>query len=141
MDIDDIKIIFNGENKRFTTSREMMCKIFLEKPGIHFSIKELTKELESLGERNTTTVYNNVSTLLELGIIQRVNQAGKKKYEFKENLHGHCICKKCGKLLDVKVPGLGCLGIDLERKHQAKLVTTEIEIKVLCSNCRVGIND
>jgi len=61
---------------------------------------------ESLKERipglSRTTVYRVLSTLVDLGVIRRLNHPGMAvRFDGKIHRHHHLICKKCDKVIDI----------------------------------------
>ncbi len=71
----------------------------------HPSAEELYETLKGKIEGiSLTTVYRTLSSLEKAGFVKRVpTLKDKVRYDARLEPHGHFICKKCGKIVDIEV--------------------------------------
>ncbi|MEP6973749.1 MAG: Fur family transcriptional regulator [Actinomycetota bacterium] len=90
--------------QRYTAQRRRLIDI-LARAGRPVSIPEILRGRRGLAQ---SSVYRNLSDLVEAGIVRRVltgDEFG--KYELSEDLtehHHHLICSSCGRTKDVTLP-------------------------------------
>lgn len=130
-----IMIIMRENGYRFTKSRENMIDIFLENQAKHMTIDEIINLLSVKEQVNVATVYNNLATYVECGVVEEFNFKNKKHYELTRPLHAHFVCVKCGKIFNVEIPGLECLNIEIYRKYKANVINKVIEFEGYCNEC------
>lgn len=65
--------------------------------------RELSRENQSLSR---STVYNSIHALVEAGLVRELDiDAGGKHYDLApQPRHGHCVCRKCGRIFDMPLP-------------------------------------
>ncbi|NPA03376.1 MAG: transcriptional repressor [Epsilonproteobacteria bacterium] len=114
-----------------TPQRVAMLGI-LEKMGhadVDHIYNEIKKEFVSI---SLATVYKNINTMLEAGIIQEIKVPQKKsKFEITKHKHSHFICEKCGEVFDIKRPRQ--LDIELPEGFRAK--EASVMIHGVCKRC------
>ena len=60
----------------------------------------LKKDIPSLSK---TTVYNSLDILKKHGLIKALSICGSEhRYDFKNDMHHHFLCKKCGRIYDIE---------------------------------------
>jgi len=110
----------------------------LEKSKIPLSIPEIMK---NMGKKvNQTTVYRALESLVEAGMVYRVDLGhSHAHYELcgENNHHHHIVCKQCGKIEDVAV----CESKELEKTVLKKSTSFSVikshalEFFGLCKQC------
>jgi Fe2+ or Zn2+ uptake regulation protein len=93
------------------------------------------------GEIGMDTVYRNLKTLVELGIINQIVDSGKKgsRFELTEEHHHHIVCTSCG-----VTECLHHCPVDEKRlldevnKTGFLLSSHRLELFGLCGNCRIA---
>ncbi|MCA9383165.1 transcriptional repressor [Candidatus Dojkabacteria bacterium] len=84
---------------RQTKARKSIVEL-LKKGGI-FSAQEIHS---ALIEYDLATIYRNLKTFVEEGIISELNiDRAEKKYEYKQDDHQHAVCSKCGKVIHLEI--------------------------------------
>lgn len=78
------------------------------------------------------TVYNNLNTLVEKGLIRRIAIDGQADRYDKIKKHDHIICKKCGKIIDFEFDDLTAA---LESKLHCGEIEYDLKIYVECPEC------
>ncbi len=134
-----IKQIFKDNGQRITKSREQLLVIFVNNPNKHFTIIELISilKIENNNHINISTLYNNLATFMELNIIDEFNFNNNKCYELACEIHGHFICVDCDDIINVEVPGLACVKMEISKKYKVKVYANMLEFKGLCEKCQL----
>ena len=105
---------------------------------INHSTEHLTAEqiYLRLREKNAkavlATVYNNLSTLYEQGLIQKVCVEGYPDRYDKTVRHDHLVCKKCGRLSDT---ALDDLTEKLQKQIGVPMISYDLKINHICTEC------
>ncbi len=105
---------------------------------INNSTEHLTAEqiYLRLREKNAkavlATVYNNLSTLYEQGLIQKVCVEGYPDRYDKTVRHDHLVCKKCGKLSDITLEDLA---EKLQKQIGVPMISYDLKINHICTEC------
>ena len=105
---------------------------------INNSTEHLTAEqiYLRLREKNAkavlATVYNNLSTLYEQGLIQKVCVEGCPDRYDKTVRHDHLVCKKCGKLSDITLEDLT---EKLQKQIGVPMISFDLKINYICTEC------
>ncbi len=136
MNYQQIEDIIKQNNGRMTKSRKHLAEIFLKEPTRHFTIEELIFELEKAGEKNVATVYNNLATFVEYGLVYEFTFKHKKHYELAHGFHGHFVCEKCNSVTNVDLPGFSCIAMEIHRKTGALVRNNNIEFSGCCIECQ-----
>ena len=99
------------ENQLKITPQRLAILRYLDHHRNHPTVEEIYSELKQKNPSlSKTTVYNAVETLNEHHIIQSLTISGTElRYDFKNKMHHHFLCKKCGKIIDIDIecPNLG----------------------------------
>jgi Fur family ferric uptake transcriptional regulator len=82
------------------------------------------------------TIYRNLKTLEELGLISEIQRGHTARYDGNASLHHHFICRKCDRIIDVDeasapeidIPALGRMGYQVEK--------FQLQIVGLCPACK-----
>ena len=79
------------------------------------------------------TVYNNLRSMEEEGLIRRITgENGADFYDSSNILHGHLICKNCGEVSDVQIPKLFD---ELKKMTGLELDSYELKMRYVCKSC------
>jgi Fur family ferric uptake transcriptional regulator len=83
------------------------------------------------------TVYRNLETLSEAGVIQKLDVGGtKKRFDGNITTHSHLRCKECGRVDDVDFKP----GIDLESAVRPftgyQIIKHRLEFIGMCPDCQ-----
>lgn len=105
----------------------------LSKSNSPIDVSTLVKKLKV----NKTTVYRQIEKLVSSDILIEVELGdGKKRYELKSlEHHHHLVCKKCGKLEDIRLNEDFILK-EVSNKTKFKIETHNLEFFGLCNNCK-----
>lgn len=107
--------------------------------GRHYSAEEIHRKVrDRFPNISLDTVYRNLNTLRDLGIIEALNfDDGKCRYELAaENTHHHhLVCLKCGGSEEVDFCPLKFLDAKLLREKKFRVQRHSFEIYGYCSRC------
>ena len=100
----------------------------------HMTAEQIFWELKKAEPKVVlATVYNNLNTLCSEGIIRRVTMEGTPDRYDRIERHDHMVCKKCGKLSDIKFADLTK---ELEHQLGEGIVSYDLKVFYLCPECR-----
>ena len=109
--------------------RSELCK------GQHRTADELlVLARERMPGISRATVYNNLRSMEEEGIIRRISgEGGADVYDASFILHGHLICTDCHEIKDIETPMLleefkKLSGVDVE--------SYELKLRYVCDICK-----
>lgn len=82
---------------------QRLCVLKILKRHGHPNIEELYEEIKKeYPSISLATVYKNLNTLQEQGLVVEINVANQKTcYDIYEERHIHIICSKCGNIEDM----------------------------------------
>ncbi len=105
----------------------------LHKAG-HLSIEELeTRVKRVIPTISTATIYKNINSMVEKGLLNEVKLAGvKTKYEIKKSRHGHLFCESCKEIYDIEID-TECLSVQLDIGNDIRDI--EVSVKGICPSC------
>ncbi|MDD6070813.1 MAG: transcriptional repressor [Clostridiales bacterium] len=78
------------------------------------------------------TVYNNLSSLYEQGMIRKVSVEGFPDRYDKVKRHDHLVCRKCGKLSDIMLENLTKR---LQKEVPVPILSYDLKINYICKEC------
>lgn len=123
---------------RITPQRQEIIRCF-GSGGKHYSAEEVHRKVRRrFPNISLDTVYRNLNTLMELGILEALNfEDGKSRYELaRENTHHHhLVCLKCGVSQELDFCPLRFLDSTLLRERNFKVERHSFEIYGYCSSC------
>jgi len=108
---------------------------YLDNHRTHPTVEEIFSELkENNPSLSKTTVYNSLETLCKHGLIQSISiSISETRYDFKNKMHHHFLCKHCGKITDIDIE---CPNINKVIKDGYKVEEVHGYFKGLCKKCK-----
>ena len=99
----------------------------------HLTAEQIFLRLKEKNEKAVlATVYNNLASLYEQGMIRKVSVEGQPDRYDRIKRHDHLVCRKCGKLSDITLE-------DLSEKLQAQIdvpiLSYDLKINYICPEC------
>ena len=79
------------------------------------------------------TVYNNLNRLCADGRLRRVKLEGQPDRYDRTERHDHLVCRRCGKLLDIRLDDLTEV---LQRQVKVPILAYDLKLECLCEDCR-----
>ncbi|WP_456431229.1 Fur family transcriptional regulator [Nitratifractor sp.] len=119
------------------TFQRMTILAVIEELG-HASIDEIYENvLKTHPTLSLATVYKNIVTMVEQGVLVEVPISGRKsKYELKKHEHLHLICTECGSVTDRQMDEI--ISADTEkiaRDSAFRLHGRQVNLYGVCEHC------
>ncbi|MCY0879460.1 MAG: transcriptional repressor [Firmicutes bacterium] len=128
--------------KRLTPQRELIIKLFLERPGQHLSAEEVhqlvKQEFRDIG---LATVYRTLELLTKLDILHQIHfNDGRARYEINRETadvhrHHHLVCLRCGRVEEFQEDLLEALEARLLRERGFRVMDHELKFFGVCHQC------
>ncbi len=124
---------------KLTPRRQAIIGFFID-CGSHLTPEEVWSKLKRKFERcGLPSVYRNLESLVECGILTRIQQFDRKKhYGLCSTVHGvhhhHITCIKCGKVDEIK----DCAIKDARKINGYKVVSHFMQVNGICAGCSKG---
>jgi Fur family ferric uptake transcriptional regulator/Fur family peroxide stress response transcriptional regulator len=135
----DYESLLKAHGLKNTFQRVSIIKA-IDKAG-HISIDDIYKEIVVYHPSiSLATVYKNILTMKELGLVVEVPIANaKSKYELIKNDHIHFICQKCGSVEDKPITAKIQHFFEELLAHDAfKLLSTQNNLYGMCHHCHAS---
>ncbi|MCM8797529.1 MAG: transcriptional repressor [Candidatus Omnitrophica bacterium] len=134
--------IFNAfiraKGLRRTVQRERILEVFLATER-HISTEELYRLVKKCHPAiGFVTVYRTMRLLVESGLCGEIDFGdGLIRFEHKygHRHHGHLICLKCGRFIEVVNPEIEELQEKMARRHNFRPTKHKLEIFGFCQRC------
>ncbi|MDF5756193.1 Fur family transcriptional regulator [Spongiactinospora sp. TRM90649] len=121
------------------TSPRMAILRILEQAATHLSVAELrSRAHEEQPTINMSTVYRNVSTMRECGVLHSVDHAGETLFGLVMPPHHHLVCERCGVLVEIPVERLDSFVAQLATRCGFDLNPTGQVLHGRCRRCQTG---
>lgn len=140
-ELQKIKSIIERENLKFTIQKQLILEALLSSKE-HMSINELHDKLK-VNNIGIATLYRNLDSFKNLGIITEINVEGKAYYEMKifgrKPIHIHFKCTNCGKIMDIEDNKLYHEYLKLNRLIEERdllIYDSVFTFKGICSDCK-----
>jgi len=119
--------------------REQILDMFL-KIEEHTTIDDLYQLVRKKHlEIGLATVYRSMRVICDAGLAREVDFGdGVKRYEheYQHQHHGHLVCLKCGRVIEVLSPRIEHLQEALAKKHNFTPIRHRMEIFGTCRECK-----
>ena len=125
--------LLKEKNLKVTPQRLIVLK-YLREHYTHPTTEKIYSDLKSNNPSlSKTTVYNSLEVLEKHGIIQSITISGSElRYDFKQGMHHHFLCKKCGRILDIDIE---CPNVERMSSYGHKVEEIHGYIKGICTDC------
>ena len=140
-ELQKIKSIIERENLKFTIQKQLILEALLSSKE-HMTINELHEKLK-VNNIGIATLYRNLDSFKNLGIITEINVEGKAYYEMKifgrKPIHIHFKCTNCGKIMDIEDNKLYHEYLKLNRLIEERdllIYDSVVTFKGICSDCK-----
>ncbi len=141
--VDRFRSILHANKGRLTNERIALLQILCDNEG-HFNPQQLLDLLKEKGfNLSLTTVYRNLSLLVQAGIIRRAciqedSRSGGAWYEhiWDHEHHDHLVCSQCGKKVEFSYPAIDILQDAVAKEYGFILERHHLELIGLCPDCR-----
>ena len=100
----------------------------------HPTAEDIYQALHQQGvSLSMATVYNNLKSLTEEGILQKLSMDGASDRFDQPSHHQHLVCSRCGELADVYLRDLTDI---IRQDTQVEPNAYDIRISYVCPKCR-----
>ncbi len=121
-----------------TTQRDAIIDVFF-KTNTHINLEELLKRVRRKNPKvGYATVYRTMKLLTGCGVaIERQFGDGQTRYEHipDDSHHDHCICVKCGKIMEFENQKIEHLQKEIAEKMNFTVNNHKLELYGYCSKC------
>ncbi|MCD8503392.1 MAG: transcriptional repressor [Bacillaceae bacterium] len=128
--------LLKDKGYKYTDKREQMLQLFSNQDR-YLAAKDV---LESMQENypglSFDTIYRNLSTFVELGILEMTELEGEKRFSFRcstDKHHHHIICTKCGKTDHIHLCPMDQLSVV---SKEFEIIGHKFEVYGYCRTCR-----
>ncbi len=126
-----------------TAQKKQLLDFLAENRDRHFTIEEITENLEKLGHApGKSTIYRQISKLLESGTVLRFEVPDSKSFVYQYTQlhdgcddHFHLKCIKCGKFIHMECPMLTQVQEHVLKEHGFAIGSGRSVIYGECSQC------
>ncbi len=135
---EQLKELVKSKGLKYSSQREDILKTLFNSKK-HLTPEEIYTEVKKINKNiGLATVYRALSFLESEGLINSISFGVEgKKYELNRGEHhDHMICLKCGKIIEFFDERLESLQEIIAQKHDFKLITHELNMYGICSNCQ-----
>jgi Fe2+ or Zn2+ uptake regulation protein len=128
---------------RATDARRATIGVLLNKGQSHLSAEDIVSQVKlQHPEVAESTIYRNLSTLEELGVVEHVHLGhGPSTYHLTEDAHQHLLCEKCGKVIEVPEETFAPLAAELVATYGFRIQPRHFAIMGLCRRCQTRRRD
>jgi Fur family transcriptional regulator, ferric uptake regulator len=145
---DNLRVRLATKGGRLTSERMTLLQIICNTDG-HFSPEDLHEALGKQGFRvSLTTIYRNLSLLVEAGIIRRTDwrDTGRLSRAYYEKIwgrghHDHLVCSRCGRRVEFSYPAIDLLQDAVAKDYGFTLERHCLELIGVCPECSRAGND
>lgn len=120
-----------------TTQRRTVLDVLLKRSD-HPTADQV---FENVQDRNPQvsrrTVYRVLDTLVELGLIRRVDHPGATaRFDAKTHRHHHLVCIRCKKIVDLESVDLDNITMPKGKPHGFDVCDFSVQLVGLCQACQ-----
>jgi Fe2+ or Zn2+ uptake regulation protein len=125
---------------KVTPQRRLILDILSQSESHVMTAEEIVNQArETQPNISASTVYRNLGTLTELGLLKRLDSMGEGwRYELNSGHHHHLVCLKCHNTVAIDFCPMSKDVRVLAEKSGFEVADHSFEIKGYCTNCKVG---
>jgi Fur family peroxide stress response transcriptional regulator len=136
--IERLKALALRHGLRMTPQRAVLLSVLGRTPH-HPTADELYRRVQKiLPSVSPATVYRNVQTLVQAGVISTLERAGDAlRYDPNPEEHHHFVCGRCGRIDDVYLSSVD-YKVDAPRSglSGAQIESCKVQLRGICPQCR-----
>jgi Fe2+ or Zn2+ uptake regulation protein len=125
---------------KVTPQRRLILDILSRSESPVLTAEEIVNQArETQPNISASTVYRNLGTLSELGLIRRLDSMGEGwRYEASSGHHHHLVCLKCHNTICIDFCPMNRDVRELAERSGFEVADHSFEIKGYCANCQAG---
>lgn len=135
--LERLRLAIRKNGLKNSKQREEVVSV-LYKSGTHLSPEEITQSIRQ-NDKNTSisSVYRILNFLEKENFIYTLetNKNGRRYEIAAKEHHDHIICLHCGEIIEFVDPEIEERQSQVAKKHQAKLVSHDMKLFVICPKC------
>lgn len=132
-----------------TTQRSLVYEILTENEDKHLSPEDVYELIKDKNPKmGIATIYRTLQLFDEIGLVYKHNfDDGCSRYEIlppnssEVHQHHHLLCKKCGKIIEVKEDLMNSLEEMIEKQYNFEILNHVVMFTGICSQCRNKENE
>lgn len=136
MDVSQALLLLKEKGYKYTGKREQMLQLFSDQKR-YIAAKDVLEAMQpDYPGLSFDTIYRNLSTFVDLGILEMTELDGEKKFRFSCSIdehHHHMICLTCGKTKHIHL----CPMDKLNETDDFKIVGHKFEVYGYCQDCMI----
>lgn len=140
--VKDIYDVIANNNYKLTNQRKIVIDALVKHQDQHLNCDEIYDLVKNVDNNlGLATIYRSLKLFVQLGILTELNIGdGSIRYDLidlKANSHNHhhLICKKCGKIIEVKDDSLEAVEKEIEKLYDFKIENHKCKFMGLCKVC------
>ncbi len=139
-----------GDNGYKTTSqRTLVYEVLSENKNQHLSTEEVYELIKKKNSNmGIATIYRTLQLFEEIGLVYKHNfDDGCSRYEIlspnsnEVHQHHHLLCKKCGRIIEVKEDLMNSLEEMIEKQYNFEILNHVVKFTGICDLCRNKENE
>ena len=124
---------------RITLQRRLICRVLAESPGEHLTAADIVARADAPeGALDPSTVYRTLEALHQAGMVDLM-AVGSDRMLFAlrdpNECHGHLICERCGRMLDIAEQDLQRLAKQIGQRYRFRVDIRHLTLRGHCSQC------
>jgi len=120
-------------------STHQRLEIFLALEGLegHPSAEEVFSIVRKrIPTISLDTVYRTLATFVKAGMLSRIEQHGRARFDTNRRPHHHFVCNSCGRIVDFDWPAMDRLAPPGKAKGLGRIESRYAELRGTCAACR-----
>lgn len=129
-------VVIIRDMKRMTVQRQAILDL-INASNRHWDAEELSRELADRGQSvGIATVYRNLTTLEEAGLVASIRLDDRKRYERADKQHhDHMVCTECGAIEEFSHDKIEALQQAAAEKKGFEMVGHQLVLFGRCARC------
>ena len=124
------------QSTRMTKQKKLIMEILkgtTSHPTADWVYEQARKEMNDI---SLGTVYRNLKVLVESGEVLELNYGSTfRRFDGNPHNHYHFVCEKCGDVLDIDLPLIDKLNLDVEQTGIGRVGHHRLEFYGTCTKC------
>lgn len=136
MNKSNLKALFKKKGLKVTPQRLAVYEAVIS-DVTHPSAEDIYNTVkEKYSNISTSTVYQILNLLVDLGQVYQIDVDGVKRYENKPEFHFHAVCPKCNEIEDLNHEPFKESWFSTLKELQIDPIYYEIKVYRYCYDCR-----
>ncbi len=135
-----MKKLFVNEKNRMTKQKRLILEI-LRGTDTHPTADWIySKAVLQMDTISRSTVYRNLNSLFESGLIQKINVGDSEtRFDGSTHDHVHLVCDVCGRVIDLPYEKIRISKSRVEKDTGYLISCVEVVLHGVCDECNEGL--